>query len=348
MAKARAMLLGWVNYGHQAQCGETVKNQYILDRLRKCGVDVIVLDFYRWKRHPWVILKFFGSLLAYPHTPLILSTAPKNVYFMMKWHNWLHSSRKVIHWVIGGNLHQLVRRGEIGAKYIKDLHINIVESPEMVDWLAEDGVTNTRYLANFKPIPYKPVLKPQAGKKRFVFISRIKPEKGVDYIFEAMRQLNIEGYQDQYEVDLFGRIDEDYKDTFFNHVKAVHNARYGGFLDLSSPASYDALSEYTAMLFPTYWKSEGFSGIFIDAFIAGLPIIASDWNHNFEILTQGETGIKIPPHDPKALAEAMRSVITGDTDLEAMRALCQSQADAYDSNLLVTPHLLQEIGIINK
>ena len=346
MSTPKAIILGWINEGNTPQCGETVKNQHIIAQLRNCGYKVITLDFYQWKRHPWVILKFFLSLLLYPKTPLILSTAPKNVYFIMKWHKWLHSKRRIIQWVIGGNIHRLIREGALDPKYISALHCNIVETLEMVDWMNQDNVTNVIHTPNFKPIPYKPTLVPNYNEtKKFLFISRIKPEKGVDYIIEAIKMLNSQGYGDKFSVDFYGRIDEDYKEIFTYGISLLPNAEYKGFLNIASKNGYDTLASYTAMLFPTFWISEGFAGIFIDSFIAGLPIIATDWAHNFTILEENETGIKIQHHDAKAIAEAMSDIITGKIDIETMRHNCQREADKYDSTKIITNEYLKKVGI---
>ena len=69
--------------------------------------------------------------------------------------------------------------------------------------------------------------------------------------------------------------------------------------------AYSTLSKYDCMLFPTYWKGEGFPGVVIDAFIAGLPVIATDWNMNTEIIKEGENGFIIPPNNIRALMNKM-------------------------------------------
>ena len=58
-------------------------------------------------------------------------------------------------------------------------------------------------------------------------------------------------------------------------------------------------------MFPTTWKGEGFPGVIIDAYAAGLPVIATDWNLNKEIICEGENGFIIPPNDVQALAKKM-------------------------------------------
>ncbi|MFR3494185.1 MAG: glycosyltransferase [Blautia sp.] len=55
--------------------------------------------------------------------------------------------------------------------------------------------------------------------------------------------------------------------------------RYKGMVPFNQ--STEVLKNYDALLFPTYYEGEGFAGTIIDAFAAGLPVIASDWKVQF-------------------------------------------------------------------
>ena len=70
------------------------------------------------------------------------------------------------------------------------------------------------------------------------------------------------------------------------------------------------------MLFPTYWKGEGFPGVIIDAFVAGLPVIATDWNMNTEIIEEGVNGFIIEPNSSNALADKMQYVMQNREELK--------------------------------
>lgn len=58
--------------------------------------------------------------------------------------------------------------------------------------------------------------------------------------------------------------------------------------------SYATFSDCYCMLFPTYWKGEGFLGAIIDFYISGLPVITTDWNMNKEVFQDVETGLIVP------------------------------------------------------
>jgi len=54
---------------------------------------------------------------------------------------------------------------------------------------------------------------------------------------------------------------------------------------------------------------EGLPNVLLEAHATGLPIVATDVGGNREIVMDGQTGFVVPPHQPDALAEAMRCVM---------------------------------------
>ena len=277
-----------------------------------------------------------------------------NVYSTLKLFRALHLKRDVIHWVIGGKFGDNIQNGVFDADVFGYPKYTFVESHAMVKQLQERGIKGVSQLSNFKAIPYFPDLRKalnkrkQSSKKRFVFLSRIMPEKGCDYILEAIKALNEKGLNDRFCVDFYGKMDEAYEESFTQTVNQLDNANYHGLLDLKTAAGYDSLSTYHAMLFPTYWKGEGFAGIFIDAFIAGLPMLVSDWAHNSEIIRDGELGILSPVHDVKALADTMERCILGEINLEEMAVEARQEASRYDATQVLNEEFLRSIGLIEQ
>lgn len=53
---------------------------------------------------------------------------------------------------------------------------------------------------------------------------------------------------------------------------------------------------------------EGFSNAILEAMLAGLPLVVTDVGGNAEAVSDGVTGYVVPPHDPKALGDAILSM----------------------------------------
>jgi glycosyltransferase involved in cell wall biosynthesis len=119
----------------------------------------------------------------------------------------------------------------------------------------------------------------------------------------------------EFLADFYGPLEEHFD------FKEVSGAEYKGYLDFSGAAdqSYTKLNEYDCFLFPTMWIGEGFPGVVLDAYIAGLPVIASDWNMNTEIIEEGINGFIIASNDIDALAEKMKYVMSHNDVLEKIR-----------------------------
>ena len=339
------IFVGWVNQGKAPVDGETTKNQYIIAELKKY-CKVIVLDFYEKRKHPWVYLQALWAVITQPHATIVLSTSASNIYGMLKWFKKLNLRRNVVHWVIGGTLGDKVKNGIFNANIIGYAKHTLVESPLMLRQLEDCGVAGVIQVPNFKLINYLPKVSVPQDVIRFVFLSRIMAEKGCNEILTAAKLLNEWGMQDQYIVDFYGKVADDYKTTFEEGLSKLQNVKYQGFLDMRQKEGYDKLATYDMLLFPTYWKGEGFAGIFIDAFVAGLPMIITDWAHNSQFVKEGETGLFIPVHDAKALAQKMKECIEGQYDILKMKQYCQIEAKKYDVRRIVTEDLLKKIEIL--
>ena len=261
MTNKEAIVIGWINKGKPADCGETMKNQLMIQKLEELGVKCHQIDFKNWRRHPWVFLELAWNMLFNRKATLIFSTSTINVYPMMKLMYKLKWKQHTVHWVIGGNLGELVKNGKFDEKVIGYMDWTIVESPIMVEQLQAKGVKGVFQLPNFKPITYYPAIEERIKSLntrplRSVFLSRIMAEKGCDYILECAKQLNAMGLEDSYSIDFYGKVADTYEDVFERKIKALSNVKYRGFLNLRENAGYDKLAEYDMMLFPTYWKGE--------------------------------------------------------------------------------------------
>ena len=160
---------------------------------------------------------------------------------------------------------------------------------------------------------------------------------------EATRRINKEIGEDKFLVHFYGKVDDSYESQFLKAINEIPNAEYKGFLNLADVSNYDVLASYSAMLFPTFWKGEGFPGILIDAMIAGTPVIASEWGYNTEIIDNGTTGVIIKSKDADALANAMNSFICNMPKIAEMAQHCRRQAMEYDTARVLNNELFQKI-----
>ena len=322
-----------------ADCGESMKNHLFIDRFREVFDRVHSIDIVTPKKRPWCIAKMVLIVLAHPNTPIALSvsidTGDKVLHLLQ-----IIGCKNIFYWAVGGTLHEKLAQGKYELEKYRKLKAIYVQSPRIVDGLKKLGINNATHVNNSKRIDYLPdITRRNNDKLRFVFVSRVHPDKGCTMIVNSTKRLNEMGYEDRFLVDFYGKIDEKYE--FLPMVESVKNVEYKGFLDLTNSTGYDTLATYDMMLFPTYWDGEGFPGVVIDAYIAGVPIIASNWNCNEDVVNS-KTGVIIPHHNEEALCEIMKATIDGKYDLKQMASKCQKMALDYDNrNVLSLEHLCQ-------
>ena len=325
--------------------GVYAKNIQLFNRLKEVFVTLKHVNTNNWKKNPSVLLNVLRSIWQYRKKDIIISLNTYSSYKLIKIVKRLFPSIRLNYFVIGGILPNFISQLEMKQRECYSIvKWFMVESQEMKRKMELLGYKNVIHIPNFKKIAYIPEKSTETSVPfRFVFLSRIIPEKGCDLIMEATRRINKEIGEDKFLVHFYGKIDDSYESQFLKIINEIPNAEYKGFLNLADVSNYDVLASYSTMLFPTFWKGEGFPGILIDAMIAGTPVIASEWGYNTEIIENGTTGIIIKSKNVDELANAMNSFICNHSKVAEMTRHCRIQAMEYDTAKVVDKDLFSKI-----
>lgn len=341
----KVIFIGPAGGGRVPQNGASAKNYHLMNYFHKKNINVVSVDTENWRKNPLVLVKLVFLILLNPNAKYIIATNNMSSYRVLQIMSLFPRKRSIIYWIIGGSIADWIKEGKVKVKPFKIVDVFLAEGKKMQKTFEEVGFKNTIYVPNFKCIDYLPVIKTKTGDKmRFVFLSRIIPEKGCNTIIEAVKLLNMK-YSEKFIVDFYGPFEAEYEFLFKDEISTISNISYKGFLDLRNQKNYDILAKYDAMLFPTYWHGEGFPGIIIDAFVSGLPVIATDWSLNAEIIEDGKTGVILKENTIEALADAMETMINNPKSVELMSILCQNSAMSFDIMNVVSDKLLEKIGI---
>ena len=185
------------------------------------------------------------------------------------------------------------------------ISINLIEDKILKELLLRthriyvetNGIQKDLMNSGFKNIKIYPNCRLERGSLRprmvdnhikYVFFSRICPEKGVDEIIEAIKDLKI-----KYTIDFYGEIDSRYKDRFLTFVNNNKNVFYHGVFDSTSEKVYKELNRYDIMLLPSRWANEGVPGALVEAKMSGITAIVSRINYNSEVVINGVEGVLI-------------------------------------------------------
>lgn len=185
---------------------------------------------------------------------------------------------------------------------------------------------NTHWFPNVrKHLEFTPEVK--TFSKRFVFISQVREDKGIDEILQASNQLD-----ESYTIDIYGPIiDEKYTPEYFKKFQAVYRR------SLQAHEVVPVLNTYDVLLLPTFYKGEGYPGIIVEAYSSGIPVIATNLKGISEITDPYQTGILIDPKNPDQLVKAMEYFSTADYSTMSRNAL--EKFNVFDTEIQ-TAHFL--------
>lgn len=236
--------------------------------------------------------------------------------------------------VMSGIVEDIIQAGPGFMEMMNTYRQVYLEFPGMARKLADAGMTNAAVYPNGRPRPE--TLQPISdgkGELQCVFFSQIQPEKGVDRILQAAKQLP------DLQFHFYGGIVPDYRDLFLNEVAGMDNVQYHGVFTGDTEAVYQELNGFDVLLLPTRCKTEGLPGILIEAKIAGLTTVISDLNYNREIVEDGTDGIILAQDTAECLVSALRMLDGDRNKLSCMKRASRESAQRYYIDVCAAPVL---------
>jgi glycosyltransferase involved in cell wall biosynthesis len=141
---------------------------------------------------------------------------------------------------------------------------------------------------------------------RFLCVGRLAPEKGHRHLIEAVAVLNRAG--DACTLDIVG--DGPLAGALRAQVARLglqHQVNFHGYV----PFGPDLFAHYQrafALAVPSL--SEGLPQVIVEALAVGIPVVASAVGGIPSFLTEGRTGLLVPPADVPALSAALKQLLT--------------------------------------
>lgn len=170
-------------------------------------------------------------------------------------------------------------------------------------WLVGDGSSNGVDALSIgekvrKADPEKLRSALNLGSKFVVgFIGRVRSDKGIETLFEALRHL---GPDADVETVVLGAIEDGFKANLASDIK--NHVHFVGRTD--EVASYLAIIDL--LVLPTH--REGFPNVVLEAAAAGVPAITTRATGAIDSVIDGQTGYLIDVGDSRSLAEYIRSL----------------------------------------
>ncbi len=307
--------------------GQVAMTRVFRDELRRSIPDATVhsLDsgVPKWR----LPLLFTRLWLALARTDVIVALpGPRAVAWLLpQYVMWRKLFRGEIHIIaVGGWLAELAKGKPAVHQQLSLCDAIYVQSHQMVRDFAAMGLCNALYFPNSRRFEFQrdPTLR-ESGPVRAVFLSRVIPAKGVEVAVNAIQAAN-RARPGHFTLDIYGPIGATDHEWFSQVARGFNGAvRYRGVLPLTEVQH--ALSEYDVLVFPTMYAGEGFAGVIVEAMIAGLAILASDWLSNSEVVQDGVHGFVLPPRDVDSFTAKLLAI---DSDRQLLLTLQRQSAQA--------------------
>ncbi len=343
MRKETITIIGAFGYRRQQIDGQTVKTRLFKDRLSALSNKKIefcdTLDFRR------NFLKLFFEVWSRFRNSSVVFILPginglKMLPVYLWWKKRYGNDLRCI--AVGGWLPDLLKHDTKLKENMKHLSRVYVQALGMKNKLNALGLENVIVMPNsryFEAKEYNIKQNYNENKPlRIVFFARVTPEKGIDLAIEAVKQINTE-IQYPISLDVYGLIMDHYRSEFKKTI--IEHSEFVKYLGILSPHAenlYDILSSYDCMVFPTIYPGEGFPGTIVDSFIAGLPVLVSDWKYNSEFIKHKKTGYLFKPKDLNGLKEAILFLHFNRDKIPFMRQACLEESKKYHSDQIIRQH----------
>jgi glycosyltransferase involved in cell wall biosynthesis len=157
-----------------------------------------------------------------------------------------------------------------------------------------------------------------------LYVGDLRPIKGLDVLLNAYS-----GLQDAPPLVLIGKVWPESPKHYPPNTLVLNN--------WPNTAVLEAWRRSTLALVPSVW-AEPFGIVVIEAMAGGTPVIASRIGGIPEIVTDGESGLLVPPADAVALRMAMQRLLTDD-DLRQRMSCCAKQRAGDFAAATVVPRI---------
>ncbi len=309
--------------------GQTIKTRNVYKQLlKKYGINnVSKIDTHNWKKHPF---KMLISCINYSKksSDIIILPAHKGLRVFIPLFNFFRKKYGFnLHYVvIGGWLFSLIKNNKFMKEQLKKVSYIYLENNKTINQLSELGLTNLYQMNNFKDLKISSY-RYKYDNKIFncCIFSRIEEKKGISSAINVINKLNKNGIK--VNLDIYGKISNDYIQSFNNKLNSSINIKYKGTIDPNQ--SVETIEKYDLLLFPTKYYTEGIPGTIIDSFFSGVPVLASKWENFDEIIEENETGFSFEFENDNDFYDKLKKIIINRKQLEKMRIKCKNKAKMF-------------------
>ncbi len=330
----KVCILGHFGFGETLLNGQTIKTKIVAEELKeRLGEEaVLLLDTSggkkKWLQAPiqaFLALRKAGNVIILPAQNGIRIFAP--LLILMR---FLFSDRRLHYIVIGGWLPEFLKKRRVLTRVLRRFDYIYVETRTMRQSLSQNRFRNLVLLPNCKALDIlecSELSTTEPKPFRFCTFSRVMKEKGIADAVQAVMTVNAE-FGRVCTLDIYGPVEAGAQ-VWFDHLQKTFPdfITYCGCVPYSQ--SVERLKNYDMLLFPTRFYTEGIPGTMIDAFAAGLPVLASRWESFEDVIEEGRVGFGYKFGSQEDLIRVIKSCLQHPRQVMAMKQNCLRKAATF-------------------
>jgi glycosyltransferase involved in cell wall biosynthesis len=145
--------------------------------------------------------------------------------------------------------------------------------------------------------------------REILFVGLLTPSKGVMTLLEASRRLKERGVP--FHCRFMGEFASPQFRSEFERFVADHGL--GGQVEvlgvLTGAAKWKAFASADIFCFPTYFESESFGVVLLEAMQFNLPIVTTRWRGTLSLVTDGDNGFLVPIQSPDEVSARLERLL---------------------------------------
>lgn len=347
------------NFGNeQKSIGSQIKKtKAIYEHLRinnRYKITKINSEKFRTLQAPLILMKLIYELFLSNYIIVSLNqNGMKSLnYLLLKIIN-LFKNKKSIYITIGGWLPEFILDNEKIIPFMKKYNKIYVQAYQIEKELEKIGFENIENMRNFSvynkditdifkenimSINYN-----DTHTIRLVFFAVIRKEKGLDIVTKAIKQFNQNVGYCAFTLDIIGPVLDIYQKEFNLLINDNNDfCNYIGTIK-EQDRIFKTLNKYDFMAFPTYHQGEGFPTAIVESFIAGVPVLASTWKYNTEIIKDKKNGLLFETNNLEDLISKLEWIYLNKSALKQMRLNSLYESENFHIKKILEP-LLNELN----
>jgi len=165
-------------------------------------------------------------------------------------------------------------------------------------------------------------------------IGVIQKSKGIEDLLEALNLLN----KKNVFLNILGEfISKDYECFIKEKISNMKNSDNIFFHGTKINEEKNAFFKKSDVLcFPTFYESESFGNVLLEAMMFSLPVVATDWRGIPDIVIENTTGFLVPINSPIKIAEKLKILIE---NRELSKQMGKNGRKRYEEMYTIDKHL---------